>query len=42
MNNSKRGFILVIILSVILVLVIGAGMIKEKRDNNKSKEEYTR
>ena len=42
MNNSKRGFILVIILSVILVLVIGAGMIKEKRDNNKSMEEYTR
>ena len=40
MNNSKRGFILVIILSVVLVLVIGAGTIKEKRDNKKSTEEY--
>lgn len=40
MNNSKRGFILVVILSVILIMLIIAGVIKERHDNKLSEEEY--
>ena len=41
MNNSKRGFILVIILAVILVGVIIAGVIKDKQESKISNEEYS-
>lgn len=42
MNNSKKGFVLVVLLSIILVLVIVAGVIKEKHDNKTNNEEYDR
>ena len=41
MNNSKRGFILVIILAVILVGVIIAGTIKDKHESKINNEEYS-
>lgn len=42
MNNSKKGLILIALLSIILVLVIGAGLIKERYENKTNKEEYDR
>jgi hypothetical protein len=41
LNNSKKGLLTVIALALILICVLAAGILKDKKLNNANKEEYT-